>query len=157
VASTSNLGGAIETYSSDPSKAFGLDVRQTIGDYQTTRTFGRLDSGTFGDGNSGYVSFLHQDARAWDFRGHQRGNQANLKFVHDRGAGRVPFSAQYQDKSAPTEGAPGSGNQQPAPPIFSPSPRPSLYPNLPAGLAYLNAAGAPPAALGNNFSNYFSA
>src|SRR5215468_1897002 len=55
VASTSNLGGAIETYSSDPAKSFGMDVRQTFGDYQTTRTFGRLDTGTFGDGNSAYL------------------------------------------------------------------------------------------------------
>src|SRR5262249_11852282 len=45
VASTSNLGGAIETFSSDPRAERSLDVRETVGSYQTTRTFLRLDSG----------------------------------------------------------------------------------------------------------------
>src|SRR6201985_1321866 len=37
VASTSNLGGAIETFSSDPLQAFGVDARETLGSYDTTR------------------------------------------------------------------------------------------------------------------------
>ena len=89
VASTSNLGGAIETFSSDPLQDFTVDARQTLGSYDTTRSFVRVDSGDLGDGNSAYVSFLHQDARAWDFDGHQRGNQVNLKFVHDDDTGKV--------------------------------------------------------------------
>ncbi len=87
VASTSNLGGAIETFSSDPLAERTVDLRQTFGSYYTTRTFLRLDTGDLGDGNSAYVSFLHQDARAWDFDGHQRGNQFNAKFVHEDDAG----------------------------------------------------------------------
>ena len=156
VASTSNLGGAIETYSSDPANVFGVDVRQTGGSYDTTRTFLRVDSGTFG-GNSAYLSYAHQDARAWDFDGHQRGDQVNFKFVHDDSVGKATFFADWNYKVEPNEDATGYGNQQTATSAYFPYTRPFLYPNYGGALAYLNAAGAPPAGYGNNFSNYFSA
>src|SRR6185436_15429879 len=44
VASTSNLGGVIQTFSSDPTDTFGVDVRGTGGSYDTARAFVRLDS-----------------------------------------------------------------------------------------------------------------
>ena len=158
VASTSNLGGAIQTFSSDPSKDFGVDIRQTGGSYETTRTFARVDSGEFGGGNSAYLSYLHQDARAWDFDGHQRDDQVNFKFVHADPIGKLTFYANWQYKVEPNEDATSFGNQQTAAAAgFTPYTRPFLYPDYAAALAYLNAAGAPPAALGNNFSNYFSA
>jgi len=158
VASTSNLGGAIQTFSSDPSKNFGFDIRETGGSYETTRTFARVDSGVFGDGSSAYLSYLHQDARAWDFDGHQRDDQVNLKFVHDDSIGKLTFFADWQYKVEPNEDATGFGNQQTtAAAGFTPYTRPFLYPNYTEALAYLNAAGAPPAIYGNNFSNYFSA
>jgi iron complex outermembrane receptor protein len=157
VASTSNLGGAIETYSSDPSKNLGADVRETGGSFDTTRTFARFDTGDFGGGNSGYFSYLHQDARAWDFDGHQRGDQVNLKYVHDDSVGKLTFFADYSDKVEPNEDATSFGNQQTAASHYFPYTRPFLYPNYSGGLAYLNASGAPPAIYGNNFSNYFSA
>ena len=65
IASTSNLGGAIENFSSDPRQKMGAQINQTVGSYGTSRTFVRLDSGEFGGGNSGYVSVLRQRARAW--------------------------------------------------------------------------------------------
>jgi iron complex outermembrane recepter protein len=157
VASTSNLGGAIQTFSSDPSKNFGFDLRETVGSYRTTRTFARVDSGDFG-GNSAYFSFLHQDARAWDFDGHQRGDQVNFKFVHDDPIGKLSVFADWGYKVEPNEDATAFGNQQTAAAAgFTPYTRPFLYPDYAAGIAYLNAAGAPPAIYGNNFSNYFSA
>ncbi|HET6970522.1 MAG TPA: Plug domain-containing protein, partial [Phenylobacterium sp.] len=58
VASTSNLGGAIETYSRDPAHAFGGTVRQTVGAYDAFRTFLRVDSGDLDQGRF-YVSYLH--------------------------------------------------------------------------------------------------
>ena len=157
VASTSNLGGAIETYSSDPLPQLQFDLRSTGGSYETNRTFARVDSGTFGSGNSAYVSYLHQDARAWDFHGHQRGEQVNAKLVHDDDAGKLTLFANWQDKIEPNEDATLFGNQQATTSSYFPYTRPFLYPDLQAGLAYLTASGAPPAALGNNFSNYFSA
>ena len=157
VASTSNLGGAIETFSSDPSDAAGVDLRVTGGSYYTNRIFVRVDSGDMGGGNAVYVSLLHHDARAWDFDGHQRGSQANLKFVHDDANGKLTFFIDAQYKVEPNEDATSFGNQQTAAAInYTPYTRPFLFPNYAAGLAYLS-NGTPPAAFGNNFTNYDSA
>ena len=98
VASTSNLGGAIETFSRDPAKEMGFDLRQTYGSYFTSRSFLRFDTGDIGNGNSAYVSVVHHDARAWDFDGHQRGNQVNVKFVHDDPNGKLTVYADWQKK-----------------------------------------------------------
>src|SRR5476649_1331771 len=43
-ASTSNLGGTIETYSSDPLATRGGTVQQTVGSYRTSRTYARYDT-----------------------------------------------------------------------------------------------------------------
>ena len=96
VASTSNLGGAIETFSSDPHEKAGGDIRLTGGSYDTMRVFGRYDFGDMGNGNSAYISVLHHDARAWDFDGHQRGYQANAKFVHEGNSGKLTAYADWQ-------------------------------------------------------------
>ena len=165
VASTSNLGGAIEAFSSDPSKTRGVDVRETLGSYSTTRTFIRLDTGEFGGGNSLYVSGLHHDAKAWDFNGHQRDDQVNLKFVHDDAHGKLTLFADWDDKVEPNEDATSFGNQQTAAAAgFTPYTRPFLYPNIAGCIAAAapsaangNLAGSPPIAQGNNFSNCFSA
>jgi hypothetical protein len=157
VASTSNLGGAIETYSSDPTQQFGVDIRETGGSYETTRTFLRLDSGEFAAGTSAYLSYLHQDARAWDFDGHQRGDQVNAKLLHEDAIGKLTFFADWQSKVEPNEDATSFGNQQTAAAAgYTPYTRPFIYPNYAAGLAYLT-NGAPPAIYGNNFTNYYSA
>ena len=76
-ASTSNLGGTIETYSNDPLATQGASVQQTVGSHRTSRTFARYDTGVFGDGSSAYVSILHHEARAWDFDARQGGDQFN--------------------------------------------------------------------------------
>ncbi len=151
------LGGAIQTYSSDPFKQFGADIRETLGSYSTTRTFARVDSGLFGDGNSAYIAYLHQDQRAWDFDGHQRGDQVNAKFVHEDPIGKLSVFLDWSNKVEPNEDATSFGNQQTATSTYFPYTRPFIYPNYAAGLAYLNASGAPPALYGNNFDNYFSA
>jgi len=157
VASTSNLGGAIETFSSDPRADFGIDARQTAGSWDTSRTFLRLDSGDIGYGTAMYVSYLHQNQRAWDFDGYQRGDQLNLKVVQASDMGRFTFYADYNNKVEPNEDATGFGNQQTAAAAgFTPYTRPFLYPNLAGAIASLS-HGTPPAAQGNNFSNYHSA
>jgi hypothetical protein len=158
VASTSNLGGAIETFSSDPTQNFGVDVRQTGGSYDTSRTYLRVDSGELGE-NMGavYLSYLHQNQRAWDFDGYQHGDQLNLKYVNANDVGKFTFYADWNSKVEPNEDSTSYGNQQTATTQnFQPYTRPFLYPNLPAAIASLS-HGTPPAAQGNNFSNYHSA
>lgn len=157
VASTSNLGGAIETFSNDPRDAFGIDARETAGSWDTSRTFLRLDTGDIGYGTAMFVSYLHQNQRAWDFDGYQRGDQINLKLVSASDMGKFTFYADYNNKVEPNEDATAFGNQQTATTQnFIPYTRPFLYPNLPAAIASLS-HGTPPAAQGNNFSNYHSA
>src|ERR1700744_3992804 len=158
VASTSNLGGAIETFSSDPRATQGGDIRLTDGSYDTARAYARYDTGEFGDGNSAYFSLLHHDARAWDFDGHQRGNQANAKFVHEDDSGKLTAYADWQYKVEPNEDATNYGNAQTAGINYFPYTRSLLFPNLPAALNYVSkATGAPPAQFGNNFTDYHSA
>jgi hypothetical protein len=173
VASTSNLGGAIETFSSDPYDTAGVDVRQTGGSYDTSRTFIRLDSGDLGEYGAVYLSYLHQNQRAWDFDGYQRGDQLNLKYVNASDMGKFTFYADGSRKAEPNEDANSYGNQACASPVagasFSnacpgfttPYTRPFQYPNLAGAIASLQTnpaqPGTPPAAQGNNFSNYHSA
>lgn len=150
-ASTSNLGGAIETYSRDPSKERNVNLQQTLGSHSATRTFLRFDTGTFGDNNGLYFSMLHHEAKAWDFNGRQSNDQANLKFVHAGEAGKLTIYADWSDKTEPNEDSSGH-----AAGLVSPYTRPFLYPDFNAALAYLDKNGAPPAAAGSNFRNYYS-
>ena len=161
VASTSNLGGAIETFSREPSATRGIDIRQTFGSYDTFRTFARVDTGDLGNGRSGYLSYVRQDARAWDFDGQQGGHQINAKFVQaTEGGGKLTLYADWQTKVEPNEDATAFGNQQTAATqAFTPYSRPFIFPNLAQGIAYLQGGlpGSPPVSAGNNFRNYFSA
>jgi hypothetical protein len=150
-ASTSNLGGAIETYSRDPSKERNVNLQQTLGSHSATRTFLRYDTGTFSGNNSLYISALHHEAKAWDFNGRQSNDQANVKFVHAGDAGKLTVYADWSDKTEPNEDSSGH-----AAGLVSPYTRPFLYPDFSAALAYLDRNGAPPAAAGSNFRNYYS-
>jgi len=146
----------VATFSSDPTKQSGVQINQTFGSNATTRTFLRYDTGEFGSGNSAYASIMHQDQRAWDFAGHQRGWQANGKFVHDDEHGKLTVYVAYSDKIEPNEdslyrSATGAGEGTPRP-----DNRPFMYPNFAQALAYLGANGAPPASAGNNYRNYYS-
>lgn len=152
VASTSNLGGAVETFSADPSADRGGVFSETLGSYNTNRTYLRLDTGDFGNGNAAYVSILHHDAKAWDFNGHQKDDQLNAKFVHTGERGKLTAYLDYQTKVEPNEDSVVHVGTNPAPYV-----RPFLYPDYAAALAYLSPTGAPPAADGNNFHNYHSA
>ncbi|MES2297245.1 MAG: TonB-dependent receptor plug domain-containing protein [Pseudomonadota bacterium] len=151
-ASTSNLGGTIETYSSDPAKERGGRVEQTVGSYSAARTFARFDTGVFGDGNSAYLSAMRLDARAWDFDGHQGGKQFNAKFVRDTAPATITLYFNYIDKIEPNEDATVRTATETNPPYT----RAFTYPNFAAALAYLSPTGATPGADGNNYHNYYS-
>ncbi|MFC0166513.1 TonB-dependent receptor [Pseudoduganella danionis] len=151
-ASTSNLGGTIETFSSDPARERNLAVQQTVGSYKTSRTFLRYDSGNFGNGNSAYLSATHHEQKAWDFNGRQGGNQVNAKFIHNDDAGKLTLFFNYSDKIEPNEDA----TVHSATEKFQPYTRPFMYPDFATALAYLSPTGATPAAEGNNYRNYYS-
>jgi len=150
-ASTSNLGGTIETFSSDPLATRNLAVQQTVGSHKTSRTYLRYDTGRFGDSRA-YISALHHEARAWDFEGRQGGDQVNAKFVNDNAAGKLTLFFNYSDKIEPNE----DSTVHVAGETSAPYTRPFLYPNFPAALSYLSPTGATPAAEGNNYRNYYS-
>lgn len=162
-ASTSNLGGTIETFSSDPSAQRGLYIAQTYGSHDALRTFARVDTGEFGHGDSAAISILHQDQRAWDFDGHQRGDQVNVKYVHLGERSKLTAFFDYNSKVEPNEDSIVVKPANPLDPPTAANPaypytRPFLYPNLAACVSYLNpTTGAPPASAGDNFSNCFSA
>ncbi|RZF63378.1 TonB-dependent receptor [Sphingomonas populi] len=150
-ASTSNLGGTIDTFSSDPKPEMGGTIAQTFGSYNTYRTFVRIDSGDLGAGSAFYLSGVRQDSRAWDFNGHQGGYQANGKFVHDDATGKFTIYAAYSDKTEPNEDATVI---TPANRATAPYARPFFYPDFAGMQTYLN-SGAYKAA-GSNYRNYYS-
>ncbi len=151
-ASTSNLGGTIETFSAEPLATRGATVQQTVGSYRTSRTYARYDTGNFGNGNSAYLSAIHHEARAWDFQGRQGGDQVNAKFVNRGEAGKLTVFFNYSDKIEPNE----DSTVHVAGEKSAPYTRPFLYPDFAAALAYLSPTGATPAADGNNYRNYYS-
>ncbi len=153
-ASTSNLGGTIDTFSSDPRAQRGATIDQTVGSYASFRTFVRVDSGTFGNGNALYLSGARQDGRAWDFNGKQGGYQANGKFVHDDSTGKLTIYGAYSDKTEPNEDATVINIAKGETPGTVPYTRPFFYPDFAGMEAYLTSA-AYGAAL-DNYRNYYS-
>lgn len=159
--SNSNLGGTVETFSSDPKATLGVDVAQTFGSYDTTRSYVRLDSGKFGD-SAAYISAVRQSARAWDFNGYQGGWQANAKFVNDSSAGKLTLYFDYNDMTQPNEDAtvffvPSAGGTATPAQLYTPYTKPFAYPNFTTyRTAYMSALGNTPAAEGSNYRNYYS-
>ncbi|WP_230482214.1 TonB-dependent receptor [Sphingomonas sp. Leaf21] len=161
-ASNSNLGGTIETYSSNPLPTMGIQAAQTVGSYGTSRSFARVDTGTFGGTNSAYISGVRQRARAWDFNGIQGGWQANGKFVHDDHIGKLTLYFDYNDMTQPNEDAtvfykPSAGGTATAAQLYTPYTKPFYYPDF-AGYRsnYLSALGNTPTSEGSNYRNYYS-
>jgi hypothetical protein len=162
--SNSNLGGTVETFSSAPLEKFGIQAAQTIGSYNTSRTFVRVDSGKFGPNgaNSLYLSGARQHARAWDFNGNQGGYQANGKFVHDGKIGKLTLYFDYNDFIQPNEDAtsffiPSAGGTATAVQLYTPYTKPFFYPDFNTyRTSYLSPLGNSPATEGGNYRNYYS-
>ncbi len=156
--STSNLGGTIDTFSSDPDDSFGVRAAQTLGSHDAFRSYLRLDSGDLGGNTRLYVSGVRQYAKAWDFDGEQKGWQANAKLVHEGDRGTLTGYFAFSTKAEPNEDATVVSATQ----TYQPYTRPFLYPNFTDALAYYanqkpyNGA-ATYAASGSNYSNYYSA
>lgn len=160
--SNSNLGGTVETFSSDPRDTLGIEAAQTVGSYDTSRTYLRIDSGDMGGGNALYVSGVRQRARAWDFNGVQKGWQANAKFVHSDDVGKLTLYFDYNDMTQPNEDAtvffkPSAGGTATPAQLYTPYTKPFAYPDFDGYRNdYLTALGNSPAAEGSNYRNYYS-
>ncbi|GEN63368.1 TonB-dependent receptor [Acetobacter oeni] len=86
IASTSNLGGSVEYFSSDPKHKAGGQLGQTFGSNLTMHTFIRLDSGDLNKtGTRMYVSYMRNDENKWKGGGNQFMQQANAKLVQPIG------------------------------------------------------------------------
>lgn len=82
VASNSNLGGAIQFHSIDPSHQRGGTVEQTFGSNQTFRTFARINSGDLNrSGTRFYASYARTDMNLWKGGGYDYSDQVNAKIV----------------------------------------------------------------------------
>ncbi|WP_029603624.1 TonB-dependent receptor [Kozakia baliensis] len=148
-ASTSNLGGTLQFLSQDPKHQMGGQLSQTFGSFSTFRTFARFDTGDFGNGNSAYVSWARQDSRAWDFAGHQGGNQVNAKFIHQGSKDKLTYFFDWSDKVEPNEDA------VVLPQGYGTYVRPFTYPDYNYAKSYINSPQYKAAGL--NYRNYYSA
>jgi len=97
-ASTSNLGGAIEFYTLNPSDEQGFRLDQTFGQNNSRRTFARFDSGEFGSGTKIYLSVTDQSTDKWKGEGEQTLKQFNSKLTHDFESAKLSVFANYSDR-----------------------------------------------------------
>ena len=89
-ASTSNLGGAIQFFSTDPADKEGLQATQSFGSFGGSRTFARFDSGLLHTHTKMFVDGVYQSSDKWRGGGPIRQSyyQFNTKlqqFVGSRG------------------------------------------------------------------------
>jgi iron complex outermembrane receptor protein len=64
-ASTSNLGGAIQFFSVDPSDKQGFQASQSFGSFNGSRTFGRYDTGLLRTHTKIFVDGVYQTSNKW--------------------------------------------------------------------------------------------
>ncbi|NVN38604.1 TonB-dependent receptor [Komagataeibacter swingsii] len=82
VASTNNLGGAVQFYSADPSHKRETTVEQTFGSNSTFRTFVRVNSGDLNKtGTRFYASYARTSLNLWKGSGYNYSDQVNFKIV----------------------------------------------------------------------------
>ena len=87
-ASTSDLGGTVQFYSSDPSPEYGVTVSQGFGSDSLRRTYARLDTGEH-HGFAMYLSGAYYDVDKWKGDGSQTQRQFNGKAIYDFGDNHV--------------------------------------------------------------------
>ncbi|MCP1195075.1 TonB-dependent receptor [Acetobacter senegalensis] len=86
IASTSNLGGSIEYFSSDPKHKAGGQVAQTFGSSMNMHTFIRFDTGDLNKtGTRMYASYMRNNLNKWKGGGNQFMQQVNAKIVQPIG------------------------------------------------------------------------
>lgn len=99
IASTSNLGGAVEFFSADPGQEFGAQFEQMFGDDSARRTYIRVDSGELGTGTRAYLSALDSSTEKWKGEGDQQQRMYNLKVVQPIGDATLTGYYNYSDRA----------------------------------------------------------
>lgn len=84
-ASTSNLGGTVAFTTRGPLDTAGVQLAQTVGTENTSRTFVRYDTGLLSTGTKAYVSATRQRADKWKGDGGQDQDQFNAKVEQELG------------------------------------------------------------------------
>ncbi len=64
-ASTSNLGGAVQFFSTDPSEKRGFQATQSFGSFSGSRTFARYDTGLLKSNTKMFVDGVYQTSDKW--------------------------------------------------------------------------------------------
>ena len=64
-ASTSNLGGAVQFFSTDPNDKRGFTAQQSFGSFNGSRTFARYDSGLLSTHTKLFVDGVYQTSNKW--------------------------------------------------------------------------------------------
>ncbi|MBM0107743.1 TonB-dependent receptor [Steroidobacter sp. S1-65] len=99
IASTSNLGGAVEFFSADPAAEFGIRAEQMFGSDSARRTFAQLDSGELGTGTRAYVAVVDASTEKWKGGGDQEQRMVNVKLVQPIGDARLTAYYNYSDRA----------------------------------------------------------
>ncbi|TKJ56366.1 ligand-gated channel [Pseudomonas viridiflava] len=103
-ASNSDLGGTLQFTSANPDQTPGLRLSQTLGSYDTTRTFLRADTGQY-NGLAAYVAAENYDANAWKGDSPQRSNALNAKVTYDVDGHHLSFyhsRSEYKESTIPS-------------------------------------------------------
>lgn len=99
IASTSNLGAAVQFYSQDPSNKLGAKVQQTFGENNSFRTYARLDTGHILDSNTKLsLSAVNQTSDKWKGEGKQKQQQVNAKLVSEFESSKLSAFVNWSDR-----------------------------------------------------------
>lgn len=99
IASTSNLGGAVEFSSATPHEDFGVRFEQMLGDDSARRTYVRVDSGAFGAGTRAYLTALDSSTEKWKGEGDQQQRMYNVKLEQPIGSATLTGYYNYSDRA----------------------------------------------------------
>jgi iron complex outermembrane receptor protein len=102
VASNSNLGGAIQYFSNDPSDKRGVQLSQSFGSFDGHRSFARYDSGLLPTHTKFFIDGVFQLSDKWKSAGQrdQKYYQFNTKVEQFIGSkGMLTFYADYDNRA----------------------------------------------------------
>lgn len=99
IASTSNLGGAVEFFPALPEEEFGVRAEQMFGSDSARRTFVKVDSGELSSGTRAYLAVVDATTEKWKGGGDQEQRMFNLKLVQPIGAAKLTAYYNYSDRA----------------------------------------------------------